>query len=181
MLNNEPHQLVAPVDPLRDHIAGPFDAPMQLVEYGDFECPYCAAAHPNVQIVQRELGDRLAFVFRHFPLTSAHPHAAVAAEAAEAAGAQGMFWPMHDRLFETRAVEVPDLLEHARTLNLDVDAFVEDLEAHRHVERIREDLASGARSGVNGTPTFFVNGRRHDGDYDARSLLAALDVAPMRR
>jgi NhaA family Na+:H+ antiporter len=180
MLNNEPHQLVAPVDPTRDHIAGPFDAPMQLVEYGDFECPYCAAAHPNVETVQHELGDGLAFVFRHFPLTSAHPHAAVAAEAAEAAGAQGMFWPMHDRLFETRALDVPDLLDHARFLRLDADTFIEDLGAHRHVGRIREDLASGARSGVNGTPTFFVNGHRHDSDYDAKTLLAALSVAPLR-
>ena len=181
MFNNEPHQLVAPVDPTRDHIAGPFDAPMQLVEYGDFECPYCALAHPNVKAVQRELGNSLAFVFRHFPLISVHPNAEIAAEAAEAAGGQGMFWPMHDLLYETRAVEVPDLLDHARSLNLDVDTFVEDLREHRHAERIREDLASGARSGVNGTPTFFVNGRRHDGNYDAETLLAALSVAPSRR
>ncbi len=181
MFNNEPQQLVAPVDPARDHIAGPVDAPMQLVEYGDFECPYCALAHPNVAAVQSELGDRLAFVFRHFPLTTAHPHAGVAAEAAEAAGAQGMFWPMHDRLFETRALELPDLLGHARDLRLDLDTFTEDLAEHRHAERIREDLASGARSGVSGTPAFFVNGRRHEGDYDARTLLAALSVAPLRR
>jgi Na+:H+ antiporter, NhaA family len=181
MFDNELHELVAPVDPLRDHIAGPFDAPMQLLEYGDFECPYCALAHPNVTAVQRELGNRLAFVFRHFPLTSAHPNAELAAEASEAAAAQGKFWPMHDRLFETRAVAPRDLVIHARALDLDIDTFVEDLEARRYTERIREDLASGARSGVNGTPTFFVNGRRHDGSYEAETLLAALTAAPARK
>jgi protein-disulfide isomerase len=174
MLSSEPHRLTVPVSE-RDHIQGALDAPITLVEYGDYECPYCGAAYPVVKKVQHALGDRLAFVFRHFPLVSAHPHALMAAEAAEAAGAQGEFWPMHDRLYEHQyALDPQSLVEHAVSLALDVDRFVEDLEAHRHLPRIREDLASGARSGVNGTPTFFVNTVRHEGAYDAASLIAAL-------
>jgi protein-disulfide isomerase len=178
----EPHLLTVPVSQ-RDHIQGSLDAPMTLVEYGDYQCPYCGAAYPIVKEVQRALGDRLAFVFRHFPLVSAHPYALIAAEAAEAAGAQGQFWPMHDRLYEHQNELDPLSLEkHAAVLGLDLERFVEDLATHRHVPRIREDLASGARSGVNGTPTFFVNGARHEGAYDAASLIAALtNTAPVPR
>jgi protein-disulfide isomerase len=174
MSHLEPHLLTVPVSE-RDHIQGAFNAPMTLVEYGDYECPYCGAAYPFVKEVQRTMGDRLAFVFRHFPLVSAHPHALIAAEAAEAAGAQGQFWPMHDRLYEHQhALDPQSLVKHAASLGLDLERFVEDLETHRHLPRIREDLASGARSGVNGTPTFFVNGVRHEGAYDATNLISAL-------
>jgi protein-disulfide isomerase len=182
MSHAEPHLLTVPVSQ-RDHIQGSLDAPMTLVEYGDYQCPYCGAAYPIVKEVQRALGDRLAFVFRHFPLVSAHPYALIAAEAAEAAGAQGQFWPMHDRLYEHQnELDSQSLVKHAAVLGLDRERFVEDLETHRHVPRIREDLASGARSGVNGTPTFFVNGARHEGAYDAASLIAALtNTAPVLR
>jgi protein-disulfide isomerase len=174
MPSSESHRLTVPVS-ARDHIQGALDAPMTLVEYGDYQCPFCGAAHPIVKQVQRALGDRLAFVFRHFPLVSAHPYALIAAEAAEAAGAQDEFWPMHDRLYEHQdALDPRSLVSHAASLGLDVERFLQDLEAHRHLPRIREDLASGARSGVNGTPTFFVNGLRHEGAYDAASLIGAL-------
>ena len=174
MVSSESHRLTVPVSE-RDHIQGAIDAPMTLVEYGDYQCPYCGLAYPMVKEVQRTLADRLAFVFRHFPLVAVHPHALIAAEAAEAAGAQGRFWPMHDRLFEHQdALDPRSLIAHASALGLDVARFVEDLEAHRHLPRIRDDLESGSRSGVNGTPTFFVNGVRHEGAYDAESLIAAL-------
>src|SRR5438105_11305876 len=174
MVSSESHRLTVPVSE-RDHIQGAIDAPMTLVEYGDYQCPYCGLAYPMVKEVQRTLADRLAFVFRHFPLVAVHPHALIAAESAEAAGAQGRFWPMHDRLFEHQdALDPQSLIEHAAVIRLDLQRFIDDLESHRHVPRIREDLASGAHSGVNGTPTFFVNGIRHDGAYDSASLIATL-------
>jgi protein-disulfide isomerase len=175
----DPHpRLTVPVSE-RDHIAGSVDAPLVLVEYGDYECPYCGAAHGVVKEVQRHLGPDLAFVFRNFPLAGAHPHAVRAAEAAEAAGAQGRFWPMHDRLFEHQhLLDDESLVRHAIAVGVgDVQRFVDDLVEHRHLARIREDLASGARSGVNGTPTFFINGVRHDGGYSFASLMQALAAA----
>src|SRR3954470_21866200 len=139
MFSSDPHLLTVPVSE-RDHIQGSLDAPMNLVEYGDYQCPFCGAAHPVVKEVQATLGDELAFVFRHFPLVSAHPYALIAAEAAEAAGTQGRFWPMHDRLFEHQdALDPQSLVQHAAALRLDVDRFVEDLETNRHLPRIRED------------------------------------------
>lgn len=173
-----PPTLTVPVNE-RDHVAGTTDAPIELVEYGDYECPYCGAAHAVVKEIQRRLGPDLAFVFRNFPLVSVHPHALVAAEAAEAAGAQGRFWPMHDRLFENQhLLDARSLVQHALAVGVpDVERFVADLKDHRHLPRIREDLAGGARSGVNGTPTFFVNGVRHEGGYDAASLTQALLAA----
>ncbi len=162
----------------RDHLRGPLDAPLQLVEFGDFECPYCREAYPNVKGVEQVLGRRLCLGFRHFPLAPLHPHAVQAAEAAEAAGAQGRFWEMHDLLFENQdSLEVPDLIEYANALELDIDRFLDELRTHEHVARIRADLRSGSLSGVKGTPTFFVNGVRHDGAYDYESLLAALGLA----
>jgi protein-disulfide isomerase len=156
-------QLTAPVS-ARDHHLGPLAAPVTLVEYGDYECPYCGAAHPVVTEVKRRLGDQLCLVYRHFPLTRVHPHAQLAAEAAEAAGAQGRFWPMHDMLFEHQdALDERSLLAYAAALGLDVNRFAGDLSSGAHVPRVREDFASGVRSGVNGTPTFFINGWRHDG------------------
>jgi protein-disulfide isomerase len=149
-----------------DHAAGPDDAPVTLVEYGDYECPYCGMAHPIVQRAQRELGSQLRFVFRNFPLAEAHPHARLAAQAAEAAAAQGRFWEMHDMLFEHQdALEVEDLVSYAKAIGLDTAQFARDLEAGTYEKRVRDDFRSGVKSGVNGTPTFFVNGSRYDGSW----------------
>jgi protein-disulfide isomerase len=171
-----PH-LTSPVGE-RDHAEGPATAAVTLVEYGDYECPYCGRAYPMVKEVQRRLGDRLRFVFREFPLAQAHPHAQHAAEAAEAAAAQGKFWEMHDELFEQQqALDDPHLVAYAERLHLDVPRFERDLSEHRFAARVREDFMSGLRSGVNGTPTFYVNGRRHDGSYDVETLVAAIEAA----
>jgi protein-disulfide isomerase len=157
---------------------GPPDAPVTLVEYGDYECPFCGAAYAIVKAIQERPSDQLCFVFRNFPLTEAHPHAEDAAEAAEAAGGQGKFWPMHDMLYENQdALEPEDLVQYARSLRLDLPRFVKELSEHVWAERVREDFRSGVRSGVNGTPTFFINGVRHDGGYDMASLLAAIEEA----
>jgi protein-disulfide isomerase len=162
----------------QDHIQGPASAPVTLVEYGDYECPYCGAAYPIVKELQRRLGDRLRFVFRNFPLTNAHPHAEHAAEAAEAAGAQGKFWAMHDALFEHQDALMDEaLLAYAAAIGLDVVRFAGEMEAGTYAGRVREDFMTGVRSGVNGAPTFFINGRRHDGAYDLESLLEALEAA----
>jgi protein-disulfide isomerase len=158
-----------------DHAHGPRDATVTLVEYGDYECPHCGRAHPIVKEVQRRLGARLRFVFRNFPLAQAHPHATQAAEAAEAAAAQGKFWEMHDRLFEhQRALDERHLLQHAETLGLDREQLRADLAAHTYAERVRRDFVSGVRSGVNGTPTFFIDGIRYDDSWDLETLEAAL-------
>jgi protein-disulfide isomerase len=162
----------------RDHISGPPTARLTLLEYGDYECPFCGAAYPIVKEGQRILGDQLRFAYRHFPLSQIHPHARQAAEAAEAAGAQGRFWDMHDVLFEHQdRLGTRDLLGYATALGLDLERFALELETHTHQPRIREDFLSGVRSGVNGTPTFFINGVRHNGGSDLQSLLAALDEA----
>jgi protein-disulfide isomerase len=144
--------LTMPVTEDRDHIQGPAAAPVTLVQYGDYECPYCGAAYPIIKEVQARMGGRLRFVFRNFPITTSHPHAQQAAEAAEAAASQGRFWHMHDLLYE-------------------------ELAEHVHAERVHEDFLSGVRSGVNGTPTFYINGARHDDSYEMESLLAALERA----
>jgi protein-disulfide isomerase len=166
----------------RDHLQGPATAPVTLLEYGDYECPYCGAAFPIIKQVQKRLGDQLRLVFRHFPLGTIHPHAGQAAEAAEAAGIQGKFWEMHDTLFEYQhALSNAHLLQYARSLNLDQAEFERDLMTHAFAGRVREDFLGGVRSGVNGTPTFFINGRRHDGSYDRETLLAALEGAAALR
>ena len=142
----------------RDHVIGPETARVTLLEYGDYECPYCGAAHPVVKDVVRAMGDDLRFAYRHFPLTQTHPHAYQAAEAAEAAGAQGRFWEMHDLLFENQdRLSLRDVMTLATALELDLERFVTDLRSHAYAGRLREDFLSGIRSGVNGTPTFFVN------------------------
>jgi protein-disulfide isomerase len=162
----------------RDHVRGPPTAAVTLVEYGDYECPYCGAAHPIVRELERLLGHDMRFAYRHFPLSRIHPHAYQAAEAAEAAGAQGRFWELHDLLFTHQdRLNTPDLLAYAEELELDLKRFVADLEGHVHAPRLREDFLSGVRSGVNGTPTFFVNGVRHNGGYDLESLLEAIRAA----
>jgi protein-disulfide isomerase len=148
---------------------------MVLVEYGDYQCPYCGAAYPIVKQIQKELGTRLRFVFRNFPLTASHPEAEWAAETAEAAAAQGKFWEMHDTLFEhQQALDDTHLVLYAVALDLDKDRFVREMAEHVYADRVLEDLLSGAQSGVNGTPTFFINDVRHDNSYDLETLLAAI-------
>jgi protein-disulfide isomerase len=170
-------RLTVPLGP-DDHVIGPESANVTLVEYGDYECPYCGAAHPVVKEVIAEAGDDLRFAFRHFPLTQVHPHAFDAALAAEAAAAQGRFWEMHDLLFEHQdMLDARGLLALAQALDLDLERFAGDLEARSHEEKVRGDFLSGVRSGVNGTPTFFVNGVRHNGGWDLPSLLGAVEAA----
>ncbi len=153
--------------------------PVTLVEYGDFECPYCGRAHPEVKRLLASAPVAIRFVFRHFPLSQTHPHAMMAAEAAEAAGAQARFWEMHDLLFENQdQLESPALIAHARALGLDVERFAGDLQTHRFRERVPRDFMSGVRSGVNGTPSFFINGVKHEGGFTAEELLAAIEGAP---
>ena len=166
----------------QDHIAGPANAPVTLVEYGDYECPYCGMAHPVVQNAQRELGNQLRFVFRHFPLAEAHPHARLAAQAAEAAGAQGKFWEMHNALFEhQQALDAEDIIGYAKSLGLDLVRFTQDLKAGTYAKRVRDDFRSGVRSGVNGTPTFFVNGARYDGSWaNEKAFIHTLQEAAQR-
>ena len=162
----------------RDHVRGPEDAPVTLLEYGDYQCPYSGMAHPIVKALLEATSSDLRFVFRNFPLSTIHPHAEGAAEAAEAAGAQGQFWEMHDWLFEHQdALEPNDLVEAATTLELDVNQFTADLLQRRFAPRVREDFMSGVQSGVNGTPTFFINGLRFDGEWDYDSLLDAVRQA----
>jgi len=159
----------------RDHIQGNPDATLTLVEYGDYQCPHCGHAYPIVKAVQRHFGKKLRFVFRNFPLNESHANAEAAAETAEAAGAQGRFWEMHDMLFENQAaLEVDDLVVCATNVGLDVTQFASELEARKYLPRVKEDFTSGARSGVNGTPTFFINGARFDGNWDEAGLIAAL-------
>ena len=171
-------RLTLPVADDRDHVQGPANAAVTLLEYGDYECPFCGAAYPIVKHVQETMGERLRFVFRNFPITTAHPHAEQAAEAAEAAAAQGQFWPMHDLLYENqRHLETDDLIAYASRLGLDVPRFQRELADHVHAARVREDFMSGVRSGVNGTPTFYIDGERYEGSYDAEPLLDALKQA----
>lgn len=170
--------LTLPVSEARDHIDGSLDAPVTLVEYGDYECPFCGAAFRVLEVVRQQMGEQMCFVYRHFPLTTMHPHAQIAAEVAEAAGAQGMFWDMHDTLFtHQQHLDGPHLLQYAMQLQLDINRFRGDLETHAHLPKVREDFMSGIRSGVNGTPSFFINGRRHDGSWELPDLLAALQAA----
>jgi len=169
-------RLTVPVSADSDHIQGPADAPLMLLEYGDYECPYCGEAYPIVKQLQEQLGDRMRFVFRNFPITTSHPHSEQAAEAAEAANGQGRFWEMHDYLYEhQRHLEDADLHAYAEQLGLDLDRFDRELADHTYAERVREDFMSGVRSGVNGTPSFYINGIRHDASYDYETLLSALE------
>jgi len=170
--------LTVPVSEGRDHIQGSADAAVTLVEYGDYECPYCGAAYPIIKEVQARMGNRLRFVFRNFPITPSHPHAERAAEAAEAAAGQGAFWEMHDLLYENQKhLRDEDLRSYAERLGLDLGRFDRELAERTHAERVHEDFMSGVRSGVNGTPTFYINGTRHDDGYDTETLVAALDRA----
>jgi formate-nitrite transporter family protein len=161
-----------------DHVDGPDRAELELVMYGDFQCPYCTAAFPIVQRVRDQLGPRLIFGFRHFPLREIHPDAERAAEASEAAAAQGAFWQMHDRMYESRgALAREDLIGYAAELGLDSDRVASELDSGVHQPRVQRDWDSGLASGVMGTPTFFVGGRLHRGSFDAASLTAALEAS----
>jgi len=172
--------LSVPVDPQRDHVRGPTHAPVTIVEYGDFECPYCGMAEPVVRELLAEVA-QMAYVWRHLPLTDVHPRAQLAAEAAEAAARQDAFWPMHDLLLEHQdALTMADLLGYAAESNLDRERFVEDLRTHAGATRIAEDVDSADLSSVSGTPTFFINGRRHRGAYDLDTLTAAVRAALAR-
>ncbi len=168
-------ELTQPVSE-RDHAAGPANAPLTLVEYGDYQCPYCRAAYPVVKRLQKKLGKKLRFVFRNFPVTQSHPYALIAAETAEAAALQGKFWEMHDLLFEKQASLKPEIIPvWVEKMGLDVNKFGNDIKQGVVEKRIKEDRQSGIRSGVNGTPTFYINGIRYDGPSDYNSLLAALE------
>ena len=160
-----------------DHVEGNAHAPVTLVEYGDYECPHCGRAYPIVKQVQKHFGKQLRFVFRNFPLTETHPHAEGAAETAEFAGIRHEFWPMHDLLFENQdRLTRPLFGELARKLGLDTVALRTALETREFAPRVRADFSGGARSGVNGTPTFFINGQRHDAGFDFEDLVAAIDA-----
>jgi protein-disulfide isomerase len=162
----------------RDHTLGSANAPVTLLEYGDYECPHCGAAYPIIEALRKELGDVLHFAYRHFPLAEMHRHAQVAAEAAEAAGAQGKFWDMHNALFtHQNALDNAHLVRNAGSIGLDTEVFRHQLETHAHAERVREDFMSGVRSGVNGTPTFFINGVRYDGSHDFETMFEVLTEA----
>ena len=175
-------ELVAPVDEQRDHIQGSADAPVTVVQYGDYECPLCGEAYPIIKQIQGRMGDRLRFVFRNFPIPTSHPHAQQAAEAAEAAGAQGKFWEMHDLLYERqRHLTDADLHAYAAELGIEVGRFEREMADHLYADRVEEDLIGGVRSGVNGTPTFYINGVRHDDSYELDVLLDAVERAAADR
>lgn len=170
--------LLTPAVGDRDHADGRADAPVTLVEYGDYECPHCGRAYPIVKAVQKHFGPRLRFVFRNFPITEAHPHAALAAAAAEAAGDHGKFWGMHDCLFEHQdRLGALDLVQYASQLGIESKGFLEVIRSRDMAERVRADFMSGVRSGVNGTPTFFLNRKRYDGSWDLDGLLDAVEGA----
>jgi protein-disulfide isomerase len=162
----------------RDHIQGVMGAPVTLVEYGDYQCPHCGRAFPIVQSLQKRMGAKLRFVFRNFPLNNAHPNAEDAAEAAESAAVEGKFWEMHDELFKNQGeLEVDNILVYAKRLKLNVKRVESELESGLHRPRVKQDFESGIRSGVNGTPTFFIDGVRFDGDWESSELLEALQAA----
>jgi protein-disulfide isomerase len=168
--------LKVPVSP-EDHIQGPRNAAVTLVEYGDYQCPHCAHAHSIVKSLQKRFDGQLRFVFRNFPLVQMHPEAEAAAETAEFAAAHGKFWEMHDLLFENQPRLGGALyLELARKLKLSIPALSQALEEGQFTEHVRADFNSGVRSGVNGTPTFFINGQRHDGSFEFAELLLVLDA-----
>ncbi|MGZ6725733.1 MAG: Na+/H+ antiporter NhaA, partial [Solirubrobacteraceae bacterium] len=172
--------LAAPVDLGRDHLRGPVEAPVTVVEYGDFECPYCGRAEPVVRELLADFGD-VDYVWRHLPLSDVHPNAQLAAEASEAAAVQGAFWEMHDLLLENQDdLRFPDLLAYAERVGLDLDQFRDELRRRAHAARVEEDVDSADLSGVTGTPTFFINGRRHKGAFDIDTLSAAVRAAGAR-
>jgi protein-disulfide isomerase len=174
-MSSEYSNLSIPVNRNRDHILGPYTAPITLVEYGDYECPYCGQAYPIIKQIQDYFGDNIRFVFRNFPLSQVHPHAQRAAEAAEEAADQNKFWNMHDYLYEhQQALDDKHLEKYAKIVGLDLARFDKDMKNHIHVPKIREDFLSGIQSGVNGTPSFYINGTRYDGSWDFDTLMQIL-------
>jgi protein-disulfide isomerase len=172
-------ELSVPVGPA-DHVVGPSHAAVTVVEYGDFECPYCGRAEPAVRELLADFGD-VRYVWRHLPLSDVHPHAQLAAEAAEAAAAQGAFWEMHDALLDHQdALRPADLMRYAEQIGLDRERFAADLRKHVGTGRVAEDVDSADLSTVSGTPTFFINGQRHYGAYDITTLSAAVKAARAR-
>jgi len=175
-----PPTLAVPVAPV-DHVIGPATARLVVVEYGDFECPYCAQAYPAVKIMLKRFEHRIRFVYRHYPVVEEHPHAELAAEAAEAAGAQGKFWPMHDRLFENqRHLKEKALRGYAEALEADLERYDAEMRDHLYLQRVQEHREGGRASGVRGTPTFFVDGRLADASYGMQHVMEAIDEALAR-
>jgi protein-disulfide isomerase len=169
-------RLLLPIRPL-DHVHGPEDAPHTLVEYGDYECPDCGRLYVILRDLQKDIASRLRIVFRHYPLSGVHHHAQQAAEAAEAAGAQGKFWEMHTLLFERQqALRTKDLIRYAEGLTLDLERFRHELKNETHSERVRADFLAGVQNGVYGTPGLFLNGVRYDGEWDKESLRSHLNL-----
>ncbi|WP_092382050.1 DsbA family protein [Micromonospora phaseoli] len=161
-----------------DHVRGPVDAPVTIVEYGDFQCPFCGLAHANLREVLRQRAETVRLVYRHFPIANIHPYAERAAEAAEAAGRRGRFWEMHDWLYEHQdQLDPVHLTLGIEQLGLPVDEVEAEIAGHTHGDRIRQDFVSAVRSGVDATPTVFVNDARHDGDFDVATLLTTVDAA----
>jgi protein-disulfide isomerase len=160
-----------------DHVLGPARAPVTLVEYGDYECGYCGLAHPIVKLVVQHFGKQLRFVFRHFPMSQIHPNAEAAAESAEYAGVHGRFWEMHDGIYENQdRLGLPLLLALAGSLGLSESGLRNALVSGEYAPKVRSDFLGGVRSGVNGTPTFFINGQRHDGSYEFDELVSAIAI-----
>jgi protein-disulfide isomerase len=174
-------RLVLPIGD-RDHTRGPATAPVTLIEYGDFECPFCGQAYPVVEALLEQLADEVLFAYRHFPLTQVHPHAQHAAEASEVAAAHGRFWEMHHLLFQNqRALDDRSLARYAASIGIDPADVIAALAEGTYAARVREDFLSGVRSGVNGTPSFFINDLRYDGPRDLRSMVAAVKYAAEER
>jgi protein-disulfide isomerase len=174
----DPSMELTPPLSAEDHVDGPDRAELELVMFGDFQCPYCTAAYPIVRRIRDQMAGRLLFAFRHFPLRDIHPDAERAAEAAEAAAAQGAFWQMHDRMYESGgALSREDLIGYATELGLDAGRLAGELGSETHRPRVQRDLDSGIASGVTGTPGFFVGGRLYPGSFDAQSLTAALETS----
>ncbi len=170
-------RLTKPVN-AADHTLGPKDAPVTLLEYGDFECPYCGAAYPIVSQIVQQMGNRLRFAFRHFPLTQAHPYAMAAAEASEAADTQGKFWEMYDTIFQHQdELDMEHLHDFASSIGLNMEEFDQDMANHTFEGKVQDDFMSGVRSGVNGTPTFFINGTRYEGPAELNAMMQALEEA----
>ena len=177
MNQHQKFELVVPVDAV-DHVLGPVQAPVTVVEYGDFECPNCKQAAPAVKLLHQRFADRVRIVYRHFPLEEVHPHALLAAQAAEAAGGQGKFWQMHDLLFDNQSrLKLRQLRGYAERLELDMTRFDADMDDEIYLQRIREHIDGGSRSGVRATPTFFINGLIQDVSFGLHSLADGIEAA----
>ena len=178
LANDNNVQLTPPVDDKKDHFKGAADAPVTLVEYGDFECPDCGAVYPTVNKLMQRMGDRLRFVYRYYPLVDSHPHAEHAAEVAEGAAAQGKFWEMYDELYQhQRKLDDDSLMQYAQAIGMDTQRLDDDMQKAVYTQRIQDDLESGDKSGVEGTPTFYINGVYYAGAYNADAMQEALEQA----